>query len=120
MSDVRQSKKENLSLKMETLYSTCTVIRESGLSARQLYYWENIGLIEPRYETFGMRRFRRYSQNDLDLLKMAKAMLDQGYTLQAIKQTVHMVQEQTVKFEEAVSDVQSTAVPLAKNGGTSL
>jgi DNA-binding transcriptional MerR regulator len=67
------------------LYSTCAVIKESGLTARQLYYWELIGLIYPRYENFGTRRFRRYTDEDLEVLKSAKSLLDQGYTLQAVK-----------------------------------
>ena len=73
---------------MEILFSTCTVSKESGLSVRQLYYWELIGLICPRYETFGMRKFRRYTQGDLECLKMAKNLLDQGFTLQAVKQNL--------------------------------
>lgn len=72
-------------INMDTLYSTCTASRESGLSTRQLYYWELIGLIQPRYETFGVRQFRRYSQKDLEILKRAKRMLDEGYTLKAVK-----------------------------------
>lgn len=70
---------------MEVLYSTCTVIHQSGVSARQLYYWELIGLIQPRYETFGTRKFRRYTPQDLELLRSAKNLLDQGFTLQAVK-----------------------------------
>ncbi len=83
---------------METLYSTCTVSKESGLSARQLYYWELIGLICPRYETFGMRRFRRYTEEDLGFLKIAKQLLDQGYTLQAVKQNI-LSSKQTAQDE---------------------
>lgn len=72
-------------INMDTLYSTCTASKESGLSTRQLYYWELIGLIQPRYETFGVRRFRRYTRQDLEMLKQAKAMLEEGYTLSAVK-----------------------------------
>ncbi len=77
---------------METLYSTCTVIHQSGVSARQLYYWELIGLLQPRYETFGTRKFRRYTSQDLELLRSAKNLLDQGFTLQAVK---HQLQNGT-------------------------
>lgn len=70
---------------MDVLYSTCTVTRESGISTRQLYYWEQIGLIQPKYETFGMRKFRRYTAGDLERLKSAKHLLDRGFTLQAVK-----------------------------------
>ena len=61
------------------------VSRECGISTRQLYYWELIGLIRPHYETFGMRRFRRYTFENLQLLKQAKSLLDAGFTLQAVR-----------------------------------
>ena len=70
---------------MEPLYSTCTVIRECGISVRQLYYWESIELIQPRYESFGTRRFRRYTTDDVNVLKQVKALLEAGFTLQAVK-----------------------------------
>lgn len=70
---------------MEPLLSTCTVVRESGISTRQLYYWEMIGLVRPRYETFGMRRFRRYTISDLNLVRRAKELLDEGFTLDAVR-----------------------------------
>ncbi|MSR77442.1 MAG: MerR family transcriptional regulator [Candidatus Omnitrophica bacterium] len=89
---------------MEILHSTCTVSKESGLSVRQLYYWELIGLICPRYETFGMRRFRRYTEEDLSFLKVAKQLLDQGYTLQAVKQNI-LSEKQTAQNGR---DVQKT------------
>ena len=70
----------------DTLYSTSNVLKECGISCRQLYYWELIGLIQPRYESFGMRRFRRYTRADLDLLREAKALMDGGFTLQAVRE----------------------------------
>lgn len=92
---------------METLYSTCTISKESGLSARQLYYWELIGLICPRYETFGMRRFRRYTQEDLRYLKFAKQLLDQGYTLQAVKQNILSAKQGGMMDETSLGEAAS-------------
>lgn len=71
---------------MQKLFSTCTVSRDCGISVRQLYYWELIGLVRPHYESFGMRKFRRYTAEDIELLKNAKALLDEGFTLQAVKE----------------------------------
>ena len=73
---------------MELLYSTYTVTKECGISTRQLYYWELIGMIRPHYETFGTRRFRRYTNQDLHTLKQVKSLLDEGFTLQAIRDKV--------------------------------
>ena len=69
-----------------TLYSTCNVLKACGISSRQLYYWELIGLLRPHYENFGVRRFRRYSESDLELIRRAKSMLDEGFTLQAVRE----------------------------------
>ena len=65
--------------------STYTVSKECGISIRRLYYWELIGIIRPQYENFGTRRFRRYTQDDLRVLKQVKSWLDQGFTLQSVK-----------------------------------
>jgi DNA-binding transcriptional MerR regulator len=73
---------------MELLHSTYTVTKECGISTRQLYYWELIGIIHPHYETFGTRKFRRYTSGDLHLLKHVKAQLDEGYTLQAVRDRI--------------------------------
>ena len=74
--------------RMELLHSTYTVTKECGISTRQLYYWELIGIIRPHYETFGSRRFRRYTPEDIHLLKQVKNLLDEGFTLQAVRDRV--------------------------------
>ena len=73
---------------MKSFYSTYNVTKECGISTRQLYYWELIGMVHPHYETFGSRNFRRYTADDIYLLKKAKHMLDEGFTLQAIKEKI--------------------------------
>lgn len=71
---------------MVLLHSTITVTKECGISTRQLYYWERIGILRPQYETFGSRRFRRYTLDDIDRLKQVKTLLDEGFTLQAVRE----------------------------------
>jgi DNA-binding transcriptional MerR regulator len=73
---------------MDLLHSTFTVTKECGISTRQLYYWELIGIVRPHYETFGTRKFRRYTSGDIDLLKQVKTLLDEGFTLQAVRDRV--------------------------------
>ena len=65
------------------LYSVSSVSKSVGLSSRQLYYWENLGIIKPTYEEFGSYSYRRYSQDDVDFLAKVKKFLDDGYTLRA-------------------------------------
>ena len=58
--------------------------REIGISLRQLYYWVDIlGIVRPRIEQCGSRRFRRFTAAELGVLRGVKASVTQGYTLQA-------------------------------------
>ena len=53
-----------------------------GISKRQLRNWETLGYIqEPVRIRYGKRNYRRYSKDDLKLIKKIKYFLDQGYTL---------------------------------------
>lgn len=73
-------------------YSVSSVVKTVGVSARQLYYWEQVGIITPTYEQFGTYEYRRYSQQDLDKLMKIKQLLDEGYTLKAASQRVNRTQ----------------------------
>ena len=53
-----------------------------GISLRQLYYWELKGVIRPKVEQIGRRNFKRYSEEDLRVLREIKKLLDDGYTLE--------------------------------------
>ena len=64
-------------------YSISHVARIVGVSPRQLYYWESIGVIKPVYERFGSYSYRRYSQEDIDFLIRIRRLLDDGYMLRA-------------------------------------
>ena len=65
------------------LYSVSSAAKTAGVSHRQLYYWERIGILKPAYEEFGSYSYRRYSQEQINLLAKIKSLLDGGYTLQA-------------------------------------
>ena len=55
-----------------------------GISKRQLRNWETLGYIqEPMRIRYGKRHYRRYSKDDLKLIKKIKFFLDQGYTLKS-------------------------------------
>lgn len=57
------------------------VVRKVGVSTRQLYYWESLGVIKPMYIRFGVYAYRRYTNSDLELLCKIKNFLDDGYML---------------------------------------
>jgi len=68
---------------LNKLYSVSSAAKVAGVSHRQLYYWERIGILKPTYEEFGIYSYRRYSQEQIDLLIKIKDLLDGGFTLQA-------------------------------------
>jgi len=57
------------------------ITRQLEISVRQLYYWELKGIVEPHTITMGAREFKRYSPQDVKVLKSVKNYLDEGYTL---------------------------------------
>ena len=62
------------------------------ISVRQLYYWELKGVIQPHVITMGSREFKRYSKEDVEVLKLVKTYLDEGYTLaKAIKKAMSQI-----------------------------
>ena len=62
--------------------STSDVVRETGVTLRQLYYWESLGMFEPKYEKFGLRMYRRYRLSDVELIKNIVKYLKEGFNLQ--------------------------------------
>lgn len=65
------------------IYSVSSAAKAAGVSPRQLYYWEHLGIVRPAYEEFGTYSYRRYSQEQIELLIKIKYLLDSGFTLQA-------------------------------------
>jgi len=57
------------------------VTRMLKISLRQLYYWELKGIIKPLTVVMGSRKFKRYTPDDMEILRKIKAFLDEGYTL---------------------------------------
>jgi DNA-binding transcriptional MerR regulator len=70
-------------------YNTKTVCRLTGLTVRQVDYWDRIHFIKPSLgEASGYGSVRRYSFNDLVQLKVAKTLNDDGISLQKIRGAV--------------------------------
>lgn len=62
-------------------YGTSEILEKTGISLRQLYYWETEGFIKPAYQRCGRRLFRRYREEDLERIFEIKAWLDLGFSL---------------------------------------
>jgi DNA-binding transcriptional MerR regulator len=57
-------------------------IAKIGVSAERLRYWEFKRIVSPEYENHGIKRVRRYSQEDIDICMEIKRLVDkEGFTL---------------------------------------
>jgi DNA-binding transcriptional MerR regulator len=70
-------------------FNTKTVAKITGLSIRQIDYWDRTHFIKPSVnEASGHGSIRLYSFNDLVQLKIAKTLLDRGVSLQKIRKAI--------------------------------
>jgi len=58
-------------------FGTVEVIKQIGISSERLRYWEQVGIVQPKYVQCGTRRFRRYSQEDIDRAIQVKNFVDE-------------------------------------------
>lgn len=75
----------------QTYCSISDVIKMTGVTMRQLYYWEKCDFLRPRYEKFGLRQYRRYSSGDIMLVQKIIGYLKEGYNLQTAARKAHAV-----------------------------
>jgi predicted RNase H-like HicB family nuclease len=70
-------------------FNTKTVIKITGLSMRQIDYWDRMHFIKPSVsEAYGYGSVRLYSFNDLIQMKVAGTLLDKGISLQKIRKSI--------------------------------
>ncbi len=71
----------------ENKFGTVEVTQKVGISAERLRYWERLGIVNPEYAQCGIRKFRRYSEEDIHRATLVKSLVDcEKYTLEgAIK-----------------------------------
>ncbi len=81
-----------------TGFSTNIVSARTGVSARQLRWWENQGLIKPG-ALLGRKsgQTRRYTLQDLICVIMIKALRDRGVSLQRIRKSVDRIKDTGVQ-----------------------
>ena len=67
-------------------FGTIEAVQKIGISSERLLYWEKAGIIQPQYVQCGTRRFRRYSQEDIDRGIYVRILVDaEKYTLEGAK-----------------------------------
>ncbi len=68
----------------EKIIGTIEAARRVGIEIHRLYCWEQHGIVRPSTKIYGTRRFRRYSQEDIERALFIKFLVDEeGYTLRA-------------------------------------
>jgi len=97
MSHIRQNGKESTE---ELSYGTSEIVQKTGVTFRQLYYWESLGLVTPAYQRFGQRHFRRYGKRELERLLEIKAWLDFGYSLEAVRKMKKELEEMPTSLKK--------------------
>jgi DNA-binding transcriptional MerR regulator len=59
------------------LLGSFAAAKKIGASLERLRYWENLGIVKPTYVQCGTRRFKRYSQRDIDRAVFTKKLVDE-------------------------------------------
>lgn len=90
---MRKSKASEIRKSMPLL-PISTVMKLTDLSARQIRYYEEHGLIHP-HRTEGNRRM--FSLNDVDTLLEIKDLLEQGINIAGVKHVFEMKKEDKIK-----------------------
>ncbi len=68
---------------MKKLFTPLDVQRVTGLSYRQLQYWDRSGFFSPSVRTGG--NYRRYTFDDLVLLELVKTLKDNHFSIQRLR-----------------------------------
>ena len=75
-------------------FTTRNIVKITGLTMRQVDYWDRTHLIKPSIrEASGHGTSRLYSFGDLVQLKVTKTLLDKGITLRKIRESVNYLKK---------------------------
>ena len=58
-------------------FGSIETARRIGISTERLRYWERAGIVKPTYIKCGTRRFRRYTQQDIERALFVRDLVDQ-------------------------------------------
>ena len=87
-------------------YNTNTVIKITGLTMRQVDYWDRTHFIKPSIkEASGYGTARLYSFVDLVQLKVAKTLIDKGVSLQKIRKAITYLKKNFPDIEKPLAEM---------------
>jgi len=85
-------------------FNTKTVIRITGLTQRQIDYWDRTHFIKPSVkEASGYGTARLYSFIDLVQLKVARMLIDKGISLQKIRKSINYLKKNFPDIEKPLA-----------------
>lgn len=85
-------------------FNTKTISKITGLSTRQIDYWDRTHFIKPSIsEASGYGSVRLYSFVDLIQLKVAKTLMDKGISLQKIRKAINYLKKNMPEIEKPLS-----------------
>jgi len=87
-------------------FNSKTVSKITGLSFRQIDYWDRTHFIKPTVsEATGYGSVRLYSFNDLIQLKVAKTLMDRGISLQKIRKAINYLKKNMPEVKKPLSEL---------------
>jgi predicted RNase H-like HicB family nuclease len=87
-------------------YNSKTVIQVTGLTMRQIDYWDRTHFIKPSVrEASGHGTARLYSFTDLVQLKVAKTLLERGVSLQKIRKSIIWLKKNFPDIERPLAEL---------------
>lgn len=86
-------------------YNARTTCKLAGVTYRQIDYWDKTHFIKPSVrEAGGSGTLRLYSFEDLVQLRIAKALLEQGMSLQKIRKAVSWIKKNFPDVQEPLAE----------------
>lgn len=87
-------------------FNTRTACKLTGLTQRQIDYWDRIHFIKPSVkEASGYGSVRLYSFTDLVQLKVAKTLMNKGLSLQRIRKSITYLKKSFPGIEKPLAEM---------------
>ncbi|MEW5693005.1 MAG: MerR family transcriptional regulator [Candidatus Hydrogenedentota bacterium] len=102
----------------EMYFQSQEVIRITGVSNRQLQYWDETNFIKPSFKS---TRRRRYTLRDIVLIKICKTIQDHlGLSIQELRRNLNRIREllprEVVPLEDVVVYTDGENIIVAERG----
>ena len=87
-------------------FNSKSVAKITGLSFRQVDYWDRTHFIKPSVsEATGYGSVRLYSFNDLIQLKVARTLMDKGISLQKMRKAISYLKKNMPEIEKPLAEL---------------